>query len=143
MECVTSRSFKLPESSEEFASSLWFNLWSKRLWPYAEVDIGDTLYWYESPCRTIVWKSRVAEIDRFGYDSKRTLEGKLISEWGPFDTTQPYFVDASEHGYCLVYRVLPLQRLNLSKPEDFKFPQLGWLRVDVGVARMWLSKTVP
>ena len=143
MEYITSRGFKLPDSSEEFASSFWFNLWGRRLWPYEEVDIGHTLYWYESPCRAIVWKSRVAKIDRFGYDSKRSLASELISEWGAFDTAQPYFVDASENGYCLVYRVLPLQRLNLSKPEDFKFPQQGWLRVDDRIARMWLSKTVP
>jgi hypothetical protein len=56
---VTSRGFKLPDTTGDMDGSMWFNLWIKKLWPYDELEPGDDLYWYESPSRTIVWKTRV------------------------------------------------------------------------------------
>ena len=43
---------------------------------------------------------------RFGYDP----------------TGDEYLEAAGEHGYCLAFKVESVERLNLSKPEDFKFP---------------------
>jgi len=101
MKYLTSRGFTLPESAEEFSDSVWFNLWRYRLWPYRELLVGDILYWYETPSQGIVWKSRVAEIDRFVYDSKKALQNRLEARFGPFDTTQSDFVNSPEDGYCL------------------------------------------
>ncbi len=41
MEYITSRGFALPESADDFASLLWFNLWRLKLWPYRELAVGD------------------------------------------------------------------------------------------------------
>ena len=41
MEYIASRGFTLPESADDFASHLWFNLWRVRLWPSPEKR------WYE------------------------------------------------------------------------------------------------
>lgn len=139
MEYITSRGFTLPESAEEFSDSVWFNLWRYRLWPYRELLVGDILYWYETPSQGIVWKSRVAEIDRFVYDSKKALQNRLEARFGPFDTTQSYFVNSPEDGYCLAYKAIPLERVSLPKPQGFRFPQQGWLAIDDDVASSWLG----
>jgi hypothetical protein len=141
MDYITSRGFVLPESAEEFADRFWFNLWRIRLWPYREVVVGDLLYWYESPSKSIVWKSRVTELERFHYDNKDAVRERLVSRFGDFDTTQPYFVEAPEQGYCLAWRAKPLQRVSLSKPENLQFPQQGWLRIDEKVAIEWLFQS--
>src|SRR5271166_1727344 len=49
MTLVTSRNYVLPDNPDAFSNGLWFNLWTKKLWPYNELEPGDTLYWYESP----------------------------------------------------------------------------------------------
>lgn len=58
MEYIISRNFRLPETSAGFARDYHFNLWGKRLWPYNALEAGDTLYWYETPTASIVWKTR-------------------------------------------------------------------------------------
>ena len=140
MEYITSRRFTLPDLANEFADSVWFNLWRIRLWPYRELVVGDILYWYESPSKCIVWRSRVTDVDRFFYDSKKAVRERLRARFGDFDTTQPYFVKAPEQGYCLAYEVTPLGRLRLPKPDALRFPQHGWLRVDNHIASRWLAQ---
>jgi hypothetical protein len=65
MSLVTSRNYIPPDDPDAFSNGLWFNLWTKKLWPYNELEPGDTLYWYESPSKCIVWKSRVVGVLRF------------------------------------------------------------------------------
>ncbi len=43
MAFVTSRNFVLPDTTEGLSSGTWFNMWSKKFWPYNELDSGDTL----------------------------------------------------------------------------------------------------
>ncbi len=141
MEYITSRGFALPESAEEFADGFWFNLWRIKLWPYRELVIGDLLYWHESLSKRIVWKSRVTHLDRFPYDSKNAALHRLVSRFGDFDPAQPYFVEGPDQGYCLAWKVIPLQRVSLPKPDDLRFPRQGWLRVDDETAIQWLSQS--
>ena len=140
MEYITSRGFTLPESPEDFAAHFWFNLWRINLWPYRELIPGDILYWYESPSRCIVWKSRVVDVDRFSYNSRKEVLVRLEARYGEFDTTQPYFVESPEQGYCLAWRVVPIERVRLPKPVDLRFPGQGWLRVDDDIASKWLNQ---
>ena len=53
-EFVTSRGFVLPTSGDELAGWVWFNMWQRRLWPFRELGLGDTLYWYDSTVQAIV-----------------------------------------------------------------------------------------
>ena len=75
MPFVTSRNFVLPETAEGLTSGLWFNLWPNKLWPYNELELGDTVYWYQSPNKCIVWRSRVVDINRFAYRQKDQVQG--------------------------------------------------------------------
>lgn len=140
MEYITSRRFTLPESPEEFATHFWFNLWRINLWPYKELLPDDILYWYESPSRCIVWKSRVVDVDRFSYKSREEVRIRLEGRFGKFDTNQPYFVESPGQGYCLAWKVNPIQRMKLPKPAGLRFPRQGWLRVDNDIASKWLNQ---
>jgi hypothetical protein len=138
MEYITSRGFNLPESSEEMTDRFWFNMWRLKLWPYEELVVGDILYWYESPNKCIVWKTRISGVDRFQYENKEAAGHRLKEIFGDFDRDQPYYVEAPTKGFCLVWKVKPLQRVNIPRPDDFSFPQQGWLRIDDEVSRKWV-----
>jgi hypothetical protein len=141
MSFITSRNYVLPDTPDAFGSALWFNLWTKKLWPYTELEGGDTLYWYESPSKCIVWKSRVIDVLRFSYQGKEEVEKKL--NLTPVQAVQPYFVDGPEAGYCLTYKVEAIERVSFPRPDDFKFPHQGWLKVGEDIVAAWpgLSST--
>jgi hypothetical protein len=120
---------------DAFSNGLWFNLWTKRLWPYKELEPGDTLYWYESPSKCIVWRSRVVEVLRFSYQMKKEVEQKL--NLTPLQAAQDYFVDGPESGYCLSYKVEAVEGVSIPRPDDFKFPHQGWLKVSPDVVAAW------
>lgn len=140
MSSVTSRNYTLPDDADAFSNGLWFNLWTKKLWPYNELEPGDTLYWYESPSKCIVWKSRVVDVLRFSYETKKEVEQKL--NLTPVQAAQDYFVDGPEAGYCLSYKVAAIQRVGMPRPDDFKFPHQGWLKVSQEVVAAWPGLSV-
>jgi len=135
MLCVTSKNYFLPDDADAFSNGLWFNLWTKKQWPYKELERGDTLFWYESPSKHIVWKSQVVEVLRFSYESKKEVEEKL--NLTPVQVAQEYFVDGPDAGFCLSYKVATIERLSIPRPDDFKFPRLGWLKVSPEVIAAW------
>ncbi|QDV90432.1 hypothetical protein RAS2_15110 [Phycisphaerae bacterium RAS2] len=135
MSWATSRNYLLPNDANAFDNELWFNLWMKRLQPYNELEPGDTLYWYESPSNCIVWKSRVVSVLRFSYQTRKEVEQKL--NLTPVQAAQNYFVHGPEAGYCLSYRVAAIERVSIPRPDDFKFPRQGWLKVSPEVVAAW------
>jgi hypothetical protein len=132
---VTTRNFLLPDTSEGLEKGVWFNMWSRRMSPYNDLEIGDTLYWYESPSQCIVWRSRVVDVVRFSYQSKEEVKRKL--QLTAPQAAQPYFVEAPESGFCISYKVEALERVSLPKPDGFRFPQHGWLKVKPEVVEEW------
>ena len=140
MEYVVSRPYELPRRRQELATEFFFNLWGSRYWPYQLLEVGDILYWYHSKAKTIVWRTRTAEVDRLPYNDKERLAQALESRFGPFDHQQPYFAEGTNSGFCLAYKVLPLEQLQRAKPEALRFPQLGWLRVDSGWVLEWVGR---
>lgn len=139
-EFVTSRGFLLPEDGDEFGERYWFNMWKPRLWPYNELQVGDTLFWYDSKLQEIVWRTTVTKVDRFDYENKEVARQRLIDEFEADPIDDPYFLKAADRGYCLAFKVKPFERLSLPKPDDFKFPQGGWLRCEDQEAQAWLSQ---
>ena len=133
---MTSRNFVLPATPQAMAEGYWFNMWTKRLWPYRELEAGDVLFWYESPTKTVRWRSRVRAVVRFEYANKREAAARIVAESGPFDQGQPYFVDAPNSGYCLAWNVVGVKQINLPRPEQFRFGQSGWMRIEE-LANVW------
>ena len=136
---VTSRGFALPTDSSKMGESLWFNMWQRRLWPYMELDKGDTLFWYDAKKQAIVWQSRVAKVERFEYANKNEVRKKFQLSFGLDDLNDPYFDKAKDKGYCLAYKVDSLVRIDATKPAEFKFPIEGWLRCSDEDAGDWLN----
>ena len=135
---ITSRGFALPTDAGVMGENLWFNLWQRRRWPHKELDAGDTLYWYDTKEQAIVWRSRVAQVERFEYANKDEVRKRFQVSFGLEDLNDPYFDKARDQGYCLAYKVDSVVRLNVAKPVDFKFPMEGWLRCSEEKAADWL-----
>ncbi len=135
MEFVTSRNLVLPDTADGLTGGHWFNLWPKKLWPYDELELGDTVYWYHSPSKCIVWRSRVVDVSRFPYSQKEQVKANL--HLTDPQAAERYFVEAPEPGFCLAYRVEAVERMSLSKPEEFRFPQKGWLRITDDIVQKW------
>lgn len=127
---VTSRGFLLPETEAEMGAAFWFNMWTKRLWPYKELQTGDILYWYETPTKSVKWRTEVSQIETFEYSDKQETATRLEAMFQSFDEQQDYFKKAPSEGFCLAWTVRPLEKLDLERPEDFRFAPNGWMRVE-------------
>ena len=135
MAFITSRNGVLPDTAEGLASALWFNLWPNRLWPYNELELGDTVYWYHSLSKCIVWRSHVVDVNRFPYRQKDQVKKNL--NLNASQAAEPYFVKAKEPGFCLAYKVEALESMSIRKPEGLRFPQKGWLKITDDVVQAW------
>jgi hypothetical protein len=135
MEFIVSRNFLLPDGRRALSGRWWYNLWSRKLWPYAELSLGDTLFWYESKTGNVVWRSEVTKIVRFPYARKNEVARRL--HLPRQETDRFYFKNASNSGFCLAYKVKPLERIHIPKPDDFRFPHQGWLRVTPELRVSW------
>lgn len=125
---ITSRGYILPDTADGLTGGKWFNLWSKRLWPYNALEVGHVLHWYESPNKEVVWRSRVTDVIRFPYKHKDEVRERL--QLTILEAGQPYYTDAPDAGYCLSYKVEALERVHLPKPDSLRFPQSGWMQVN-------------
>lgn len=138
MAYITSRGFVLPTSADEM-SRLWFNVWSKRLWPYAELQPGDILWWYESPSSRLRWNTRVTDVEAFPYDA---LDDAMQRLEDIFDTSvdrgQDYLLGKPDHGYCLAYSVQAVRLVDVPKPKGLRFNQNGWERDTREGVASWL-----
>lgn len=138
---ITSRGYTIPDDWEEFQQTFWFNMWQKRMFAYSEVSEGDVLFWYDSQSQSIVWKSKITKLDKFEYSTKQQMRERVIQIFDEDPASDPYFVDKADSGYCIAFKITPLQKLNLKKPEGFKFPQGGWLRVSDPNSKEWVSSS--
>ena len=134
MALITSRG-SLPDTPAGLTNGVWFNMWSKKLFPFDELQTGDPLYWYSVAARAIEWRSEVLRVRRFPYQSKREVIEKLALS--PADASQIYLRNAPVAGFCLSYKVRAVERLSIPKPDEVRFPQQGWLRVDENLRATW------
>jgi hypothetical protein len=121
------------------SATLWFNMWKLRMLPYNELEPGDTLYWYDTNRKSIVWQSHVTEVERLEYPNKEEVRKRFLVDFGIDNLQDPYFDKASDQGFCLAYKVDSLVRLDLKKPVQFNFPMTGWLRCSELTAEDWIS----
>lgn len=135
MEYITSRGFELPTDQTEMESFYWFNMWSKRNFPYYELLVGDILYWFDTTAQKLVWKTEVVKVDRFPYSDKQQIFDRYSNSLG-----SKYYDSRPGSGYFVGYKVKVLEKLDLEKPTGFRFPQLGWLRVDNKIASTWFNR---
>ena len=51
-----------------------------------------------------------------------------------------YYDSRPDSGYYVGYKVKVLEKVDFEKPTGFRFPQLGWLRVDNEIASTWFNR---
>lgn len=139
MEYIVSR-HDLPETKEDIENGTWFNLWSKRHWPYHEIVKGDIVYWYEAKNKRLIWKTKIAARDQFTFGKQEKALNRIESNFGNFDRRQPYVLQAPNRGFCLAWKVKVIDKVNIPKPVNFRFPQLGWLKITSEVGIDWFQK---
>lgn len=135
MEYITSRGFELPTDQAEMENFDWFNMWSNRNFPYYEVLVGDTLYWFDTTAQKLVWKTEVVKVDRFPYSDKQQIFDRYPNSLG-----LKYYDSRPDSGYFVGYKVKVIEKIDREKPTGFRFPQLGWLRVDNEIASTWFNR---
>jgi hypothetical protein len=136
MEFITSRSFALPTDKGSMEEKDWFNMWTKKNYPYSELLVGDILYWLDTTKQTVVWKTRVQFVERFEYNDKKEVL-KRYKNSGSIG--QKYIENSPDKGYFLYYKIKVITRTDKLKPFGTKFPHLGWLRVDNEVSKKWFD----
>jgi 5-methylcytosine-specific restriction endonuclease McrA len=137
MDFITSKGSELPKDITTMESSKWFNVWERKNFPYYELLPGDNLYWFDTSIQKIVWKTEVLEVLRFPYSDKK----EILERYGD-SMTKHYYESRPEKGYFIGYKVKVLEELDIEKPRDYRFPQLGWLRIDDEVSRAWFNKNI-
>jgi hypothetical protein len=136
---MTSRNFVLPATEDKMAETVWFNMWQRRLWPYHEAVSGDLLYWYCSASATVAWKTRLLDIERFEYGSKEEAARRIEQRFDRSVQDDAYFRDAPSKGYCISFKVQPIERLGIKKPQHLKMPYEGWLKITPEIMGDWLG----
>lgn len=136
MEYITSRGYELPSDKDVMESEDWFNMWRNRNFPYTELLNGDTLYWFDTINQKLVWKTEVVNVVRFPYDNKEEIFDRFKKSLG-----HEYYASRPVKGYLVGYKIKVVKKINLAKPKGFKFPQLGWLRVDNEVSKIWFNRS--
>jgi len=135
MEYITSRGFELPTDISEMESLNWFNMWNNRNFPYSELVANDTLYWFDTKVKKLVWKTEVISVERYPYSDK-----KLIFEryYEPIDSK--YYKDRPVSGYFVGYKIRVIEKVDIIRPDKFKFPRIGWVSVDNENALKWFNR---
>ena len=135
MEYITSRGFKLPTDQSEMEDADWYNMWNNKNFPYYELIVGDILYWFDSTIQKLVWKTQIVTINRFPYVDKQEVFNRFPNSFG-----SKYHESRPDSGYFVGYKVKVIEKIYLDKPTGFRFPQLGWIRVDNEIASTWFNR---
>lgn len=139
---VASRSHLDPSEFDTDGGRSCYNLWQRREWPYRELQVGDTIYWYATDEKAIVCETIVLTVDHLEFQEKQEAVRWLrANNFDSSPESNPYFKKkAKDRGYCLAFKVRRISSLNAVKSAGYKFPQLGWLRCDDPIAIEWLAQ---
>ncbi len=143
MEYITSRGFDLPTDPTQMETLDWYNMWGKRNFPYHELLVGDTLYWFTAtyPLNDLFMETEVVSGQTVIQNTlTKTLSLTTTTTNGDETITTVEKKAASSAASSLVTRVKVIEQLDIPKPTGFNFPRLGWLRVDNNVAISWFSR---
>lgn len=136
MEYIVSRNYKI--STDVFESNVFFNIWTKKMWPYNDAKIGDAIYWYDRMTNKINYRCKIIKLKKFEYSNKTALLDGLVGFFGHLQA-QDYLKKKASRGYCLCYKIGRAVKVDLYRPAGIFLPQLGWLKVDDKIKSTWLN----
>jgi len=134
MEFIISKGRSLPKDPLGMESEHWFNMWPTRMWPYSRLIGGDILYWFDSNENRLVWKTEVVEVIRYHYTDKNKIREKYKDSM-----PEEYYNKARSSGYFLYYPIKVLEKIDIPKPDNYKFSKLAWERVDKENSKRWFN----
>ncbi|GMX57940.1 MAG: HNH endonuclease [Candidatus Izemoplasmatales bacterium] len=137
MEYIVSRNYKI--STDVFESNVFFNIWIKKMWPYDDAKIGDTIYWYDRMTNKINYQCKIVKLKKFKYSSKNELLDGLVKFFGHLQAPD-YLKKKASKGYCLCYKIGKAVKVDFYRPAGIFLPQLGWLKVDDEIKSTWLNR---
>lgn len=131
MKFLSSRIWHAPDTPDPFLQgSLWcFHTWERRQWPWFLLTNGDTLYLMHRTRGQIEWDTRVRQVKRCSYTSRRTALA-ILDEWtdGRREDGLSLLRTAPSEGFLLAFECVPRRRLELRRPRWLVLPRLGWIR---------------
>lgn len=131
MKFLCSRSWYAPgEGDPLLGGPLWcFHAWARRQWPWFLLTAGDTLYLLHRGLGVVAWETRVRQVKRCAYTSRRTAHDILL-EWteGRHESGISLLKSAPPEGSLLAFELVPRRRLDLPRPRWLTLPRTGWVR---------------
>ena len=90
--------------------------------------------------KTIVWKTRVTQVEAFPYSNLNKALDQLEEAFGDsLDREQAYLDDKPNSGYCLGLHAEVIEKVFLPRPDGMRFSQQGWERDDRPEIASWLA----
>ncbi len=140
MEFILSRGFTLPTEKDKMENSDWFNMWKRKQFPYNELLVGDTLYWFDTSLQHLVWKTEISSVERYPYEDKREIFNRFKDTGHIGVGYSKYYDNSPDSGYLVSYKIKVLERIKIPKPANYRFPHLGWERVNTLIANKWFNR---
>lgn len=131
MKFLCSRIWHAPDEPDPFLDgALWcFHTWERRQWPWFLLTQGDTLYLLHRGLGRITWETRVRQVKRCAYTSRRTALG-ILEEWtgGRRESAPSILKSAPSTGSLLAFECVPRRQLAIPRPRWLSLPRTGWVR---------------
>jgi hypothetical protein len=128
---LCSRIWRSPDAPDPFLQGpLWcFHAWERRQWPWFLLTSGDTLYLLDRTEGQISWETRVRQVKRCAYTSRRTAL-EVLEEWtgGRRENGISFLRSAPSAGFLLAFETVPKRQLAIPRPRWLSLPRLGWIR---------------
>ena len=115
-------------SPAALATSVFFQMWRTRSFPYNQICEEDVAYIGDTKTREIYWEVRVTNLlTDFGYTSPKHALNGLRSAYGLYaEDLNDYHLARSGRGWLLAWSPKVMRRLTVSLPTGAHFGQNGY-----------------
>lgn len=136
MEYIVSRGYEIDE--QVLKENVFYQVWSKKLFPYKNLKVDDIIYWYDRKLNKINYKTEVAKIARFEFSNRKALLDGINKFFGHVQG-EDYLKTKGNIGYCMCYRIKNPKKVSFYRPAGVRLPQFGWLEVNEEIKEEWLN----
>ena len=127
------------------AESMFFNQWTTRQSPWAELDEGTRLWWVDQESREIRWEVRATRVLKQRFSSRREAGEMLRRCYGALPTDlSDYYGQAAGEGWLLAFGVDVMQSVSgVSLPDGQTLGRNGFRRITDPIARLLQEAGLP
>ena len=124
---IVTRGRGAPDSStppDEVGVHIFYQLWQKRLHPFADLADGDVIYWGDQKSRELRWELRARNVRRAYCHDRNQFEGFLRYWFGIVETDVEYDI-GRETGWLLAWENELVRPLQVTLPSGFHYGRTG------------------